>query len=160
MIRSKVASNSQLRCFQNLLQRGAQYATKAEEYNLIAQEQGLSRIEGYTAEGFTVNSTDVQGAVLCLSNLVLHWNVRNLSEVTVDSLAVLDVIKPKPDIVVIGCGENIQRLPDALTRGLAAKGIAVEVASTPNAIATFNVLNEEGRVTAGALLPLRSQHTS
>lgn len=50
----------------------------------------------YTAEGFTVNSTDVQGAVLCLSNLVLHWNVRNLSEVTVDSLAVLDVIKPKP----------------------------------------------------------------
>ena len=50
----------------------------------------------YTAEGFTVNSTDVQGAVLCLSNLVLHWNVRDLSEVTVDSLAVLDVIKPKP----------------------------------------------------------------
>ena len=75
MIRSKVASNSQVRCFQKLLQRwvrwtsvyitvlelknssghclmhsfcyrGAQYATKAEEYNLIAQEQGLSRIEG------------------------------------------------------------------------------------------------------------------
>ena len=67
----------------------------------------------------------------------------------------------RADIVVIGCGENIQRLPNALTRGLAAKGIAVEVASTPNAIATFNVLNEEGRITAGALLPLRSQmHTS
>ena len=26
--------------------RGAQYATKAEEYNLIAQERDLSRIEG------------------------------------------------------------------------------------------------------------------
>ena len=65
------------------------------------------------------------------------------------------------DIVVIGCGENIQRLPETLTRGLAAKGIAVEVASTPNAIATFNVFNEEGRITAGALLPMRSQmHTS
>ena len=50
----------------------------------------------YTAEGFTVNSTDVQGAVLCLSDLVLHWNVHSLSEVTVDSLAVVDVIKPKP----------------------------------------------------------------
>ena len=61
------------------------------------------------------------------------------------------------DIVVIGCGESIQRLPDTLTRGLAAKGIAVEVASTPNAIATFNVLNEEGRVTAGALLPMQNQ---
>ena len=56
--------------------------------------------------------------------------------------------------MVIGCGETIQRLPDTLTRGLAAKGIAVEIASTPNAIATFNVLNQEGRVTAGALLPL------
>ncbi len=58
------------------------------------------------------------------------------------------------DIVVIGCGETIQRLPDTLTQGLAAKGIAVEVASTPNALATFNVLNQEGRITAGALLPL------
>ena len=62
---------------------------------------------------------------------------------------------PAADIVVIGCGETIQRLPDALTRGLAAKGIAVEVASTPNALATFNVLNQEGRITAGALLPLQ-----
>ncbi len=59
------------------------------------------------------------------------------------------------DIVVIGCGANIHRLPDTLTRGLAAKGIAVEVASTPNALATFNVLNQEGRVTAGALLPIQ-----
>ena len=69
-------------------------------------------------------------------------------------------VKLGADIVVIGCGETIQRLPDTLTRGLAAKGIAVEVASTANALATFNVLNQEGRITAGALLPLTAQRSS
>ena len=38
----------------------------------------------------------MQGAVLCLSNLVLHWNVQSLADVSVDSLAVLDIIRPKP----------------------------------------------------------------
>ena len=34
--------------------------------------------------------------MLCLSNLVLQWNVQSLSDITVDSLAVLDLVKPKP----------------------------------------------------------------
>ena len=63
---------------------------------LIKSQSLPTRCCRYTAEGFTVNSTDVQGAVLCLSNLVFHWNVHSLSEVSVDSLAILDVIKPKP----------------------------------------------------------------
>lgn len=46
------------------------------------------------------------------------------------------------------------RLPEAFTRGLAAKGISVEAIDTPNAAATFNILNQEGRKVAGALLPL------
>ena len=50
----------------------------------------------YTSGGFTVNDTHVQGAVLCLSNLVLHWHVQSLADISVDSLAVLDIIKPKP----------------------------------------------------------------
>ena len=50
----------------------------------------------YTSGGFIVNNTYVQGSVLCLSNLVLHWNVQGLADITVDSLAVLDIIKPKP----------------------------------------------------------------
>lgn len=78
------------------------------------------------------------------------------SDVSVHSRFMHDNYFPSADIVVIGCGENIQRLPEALTQGLGAKGIAVEVASTPNALATFNVLNQEGRITAGALLPLQA----
>ena len=50
----------------------------------------------YTSGGFIVNNTYVQGSVLCLSNLVLHWRVQGLADITVDSLAVLDIIKPKP----------------------------------------------------------------
>ena len=34
--------------------------------------------------------------MLCLSNFVLQWNVQSLSDITVDSLAILDLVKPKP----------------------------------------------------------------
>lgn len=61
------------------------------------------------------------------------------------------------DLLIIGCGRSSMRLPEAFTRGLAAKGISVEAIDTPNAAATFNILNQEGRKVAGALLPLGSQ---
>lgn len=61
------------------------------------------------------------------------------------------------DLLIIGCGRSSMRLPETFTRGLAAKGISVEAIDTPNAAATFNILNQEGRKVAGALLPLGSQ---
>ena len=58
------------------------------------------------------------------------------------------------ELLVLGCGRTLQRLPRALIEGLSAKGIGVEVSDTPNAVATFNILNQEGRAVAAAMLPL------
>ncbi|BDA44937.1 probable NADH dehydrogenase [ubiquinone] 1 alpha subcomplex assembly factor [Coccomyxa sp. Obi] len=133
------------------------YATKAEEYDLIAEEKGLARIDGYAVNGFTVSNEDVEGAVLCIGNLCTKWNVQRREDITIDSVSLLDLIHPAPDLLIIGCGRSSMRLPEAFTRGLSAKGISVEAIDTPNAAATFNILNQEGRKVAGALLPLGSQ---
>ena len=45
-------------------------------------------------------------------------------------------------------------MPEALARGLAAKGVSIDAMDTPNAVATFNILNQEGRSVLGAFLPL------
>lgn len=58
------------------------------------------------------------------------------------------------ELLVLGCGRSIQPLPAGLREGLSAKGISVEASDTPNAVATFNILNQEGRSVAAAMLPL------
>jgi hypothetical protein len=58
------------------------------------------------------------------------------------------------DICIFGTGSRIERLSEDLRRNLMQAGIGVEVMDTVNALATFNVLNEEGRVVVGAFLPV------
>ena len=58
------------------------------------------------------------------------------------------------ELLVLGCGRELRPLPSDLVHGLAAKGISVEASDTCNAVATFNILNQEGRAVAAALLPL------
>lgn len=48
----------------------------------------------------------------------------------------------------------MQRTPKSLHDDLKAMGIAYDVMDTVNALATFNVLNEEGRNVVGVFLPL------
>jgi NADH dehydrogenase [ubiquinone] 1 alpha subcomplex assembly factor 3 len=136
----------------------------------------------YAEHGFIVNNDNVQGSIMCVGTLCVAWDVARLEDVTLDSLALLDVVRPPPgahlrptmhvtmpgltyvsaahlpcasaELLVLGCGRTTQRLPDELVRGLAAKGISVDVSDMPNAIATFNILSQEGRAVAAAMLPL------
>jgi NADH dehydrogenase [ubiquinone] 1 alpha subcomplex assembly factor 3 len=57
------------------------------------------------------------------------------------------------EILVLGCGSRVQRVPPALTAALKEQGLAVEAADTANAVATFNILAQEGRAVVAALLP-------
>ena len=58
------------------------------------------------------------------------------------------------ELCIVGTGRRMQRTPKSLHDDLKAMGIAYEVMDTVNALATFNVLNEEGRNVIGAFLPL------
>ncbi|KIZ01075.1 hypothetical protein MNEG_6889 [Monoraphidium neglectum] len=121
--------------------------------SVIAAERGKTRLQGYLPGGFILNNTQVEGAILCLPELWLMWDVVTLRDVTIESLAILDLMAPPPEVLVVGCGARVRRLPEALTRQLAERGIAVEELDTRNALSYFNFLNDEGRVVVGALLP-------
>lgn len=81
------------------------------------------------------------------------WRVRRMDDITLDSLALLRLLKPVPDLLVLGCGRRVRRLPPDLARQLHLMGVRVDALDTANAVATFNVLNQEGRKVVGALLP-------
>ena len=80
-------------------------------------------------------------------------------DITIESLSVFTLLYPTVECLFIGCGDNIPaQLDPALARFFKQKGIVVEVSSSANAAATFNVLNNEGRNVAAALLALGPQY--
>lgn len=89
-----------------------------------------ARLGRYLPAGFILNNTQVEGPVLCLPELWLMWDVGGLGDVTLESLAILDLMAPPPEVLVVGCGARVRRLPDELLTQLAERGVAVEALDT------------------------------
>jgi NADH dehydrogenase [ubiquinone] 1 alpha subcomplex assembly factor 3 len=130
--------------------------TATEELDLTPPDVGTVRIDGYDDTGFIVGDVQVEGSILCFGDLWLSWKPRRISEITDDSLVIVDLLKPSPDLVILGTGQKIQRIPDSLSKSLFTRGVSLEVLDTINAVATFNILNQEGRKVVGALLPFKT----
>jgi hypothetical protein len=58
------------------------------------------------------------------------------------------------ELCIFGTGRRLQRTPKSLEVVMKAMGIPYDTMDTVNALATFNVLNQEGRNVVGAFLPL------
>jgi len=99
-----------------------------------------------------VNNIHMRGSVLVFRNFTLLWNVQRAVDISPRNLAAVHIIKPHPEILVLGTGDSIVNVNPVLYPYLARKGVSLEVMSTPNAIATFNTLNSENRRVAAALL--------
>lgn len=70
-----------------------------------------------------------------------------------DSLAFLRVLTPRPELVLLGSGHSIDFRPSPeLESFFRELGIGVEVMATGNAIATYNILTDEGRTVLAALV--------
>lgn len=95
----------------------------------------------------------MEGSILCYADLWLAWAPRSLTQVTMDTLTLVDLAKPVPDLVVLGTGRRIQPPPRELAAALEERGVSIEAVDTINAVATFNILNQEGRKVVGAMLP-------
>ncbi|KAF8073178.1 ndufaf3 [Scenedesmus sp. PABB004] len=121
--------------------------------SVIAPETGKTKLQGYLPHAFLINGVQAEGAVLCLPESWLLWDVAAFADVTPAALAVLDLVDPPPEVLVLGCGAAMRRLPAHLAAHLAARGIAAEVLDTRNALSYFNFLNDEGRSVVAALLP-------
>jgi len=67
---------------------------------------------------------------------------------------IFDVVIPKPEILLLGTGRTVFHPPPSIRSYLNSIGIQLDVFDTWNACTTYNLLAEEGRRVAAALLPL------
>jgi len=121
---------------------------------ILGAEYGKTAIDGYTAHGFKVNSQVVRGSILCLPEKYFSWAVHTMEDLTVDSLAILDIVSPTPEMFILGCGARIDRPPEDIKQFLRERNIMLETVDTVNACQIFNVVNQEGRNVVGGIMAL------
>mmetsp|Transcript_17457 Transcript_17457/g.43238 ORF Transcript_17457/g.43238 Transcript_17457/m.43238 type:complete len:190 (-) Transcript_17457:915-1484(-) len=133
-------------------QRGRYSAAPSfEDFDIMGKDASRV-IESYSIKGFVVGGVEYQGSVFLYQELSLLWKVNAVSDITPDSLLAARAVKPQPDLLIIGCGDKIMQLPEATLEAFRNSETLLEVLDTPNAIATFNILVQEGRLVAAAMI--------
>ena len=129
-------------------------ASHMDTFELLSRDDALASVDSYGDSAFIVNGVLVSQSIIAFGGTSLLWDVGSLADVSVRTAAALLLVKPVPEIVILGCGER--PMPAAvdgeLVRALRAQGSVVEVMSTAKGAALFNILNQEGRRVAAALL--------
>ncbi|KAF2274328.1 uncharacterized protein EI97DRAFT_381563 [Westerdykella ornata] len=102
--------------------------------------------EGTVAEG-RVGEDALTGRLL---------NAKRLWDVPKEAWGLLDLVWPKPDLLIIGTGPRVVPISPEVRRYLNDLGIRLEIQDTRNAAAQFNLLATERGATqvAAALIPI------
>jgi uncharacterized protein len=114
--------------------------------------QGRQLIQAHREGGFTIAGVRHEGSVLVLPDRTFSWPVRELSAVTLDSLAPITAAAASVDILVLGSGAQFGQPCAELRQALRSHGIITEAMDTRAACRTFNVLLAEDRRVAAALI--------
>ena len=145
-----LATGEWARC---LLRQGARnFASSPIEDSDIFGVGGSQGIDTYTSKGFVIGGVEYQGNVFLYQELSLLWGVKSVEEITPDALVAAHAVDPPPDILIVGCGNKIEALSAETLDFFRNMETTLEVLDTPNAIATYNILVQEGRQVAAALL--------
>ncbi len=113
--------------------------------------EGGNRIRAYRHGELTVNQTRYTASTIVMPEEILaDWPPPDLDALRAEHLAVL--YERELEVVVLGTGPRLRFPPPAVTAGLLARGVGVEVMDTPAACRTYNILMGDGRRVAAALL--------
>ncbi|MGX1196328.1 Mth938-like domain-containing protein [Parvibaculum sp. MBR-TMA-1.3b-4.2] len=116
------------------------------------QFSGQPLIEAYGDFGFRLEGQRFEGSVLLTPSGLYPWPMTELSGVTAESLAPAVSVKPSFDILLFGAGASFARLPREIAEMLEEEGISFDVMDSPAAARTYNLLMDEGRRVAAAIL--------
>ncbi|EPS92896.1 hypothetical protein FOMPIDRAFT_47037 [Fomitopsis schrenkii] len=117
------------------------------------------QVKTITNEGIELaDGLILPGASIFLDGKVFLWEVPETRWEGWDKkhFEIFDVVVPKPELLIIGTGRRVAFVPPKLRQYLTSLGIQTDVMDTWNACSTYNLLAEEGRQVAAALLPLEA----
>ena len=106
---------------------------------------------GYGTGYVMVNRTRYEHNLIILPDRVIEdWQAMTFEQLTAEHFESL--LPLQPEMVLFGTGAALRFPHPSLTKALIASKIGVEVMDTSAACRTYNILTEEGRRVAAALL--------
>lgn len=104
-------------------------------------------VEGYGPGFFRIAGEVIQAPMIVTATGARPWG-------GYDDAATLIELAGDIDVIFIGTGDEVAYLPAAFRDQLDAAGIGAEAMNSPAACRTYNVLVNDGRRVAAALLPV------
>jgi len=107
---------------------------------------------GYGEDYVTVNQTRYTQNLIVLPNqLIENWSLqKTLGQLESSDFTCL--LPHNPEIVLLGTGANLHFPDQSILKDLANNGIGIEIMDTQATCRTYNILVEEGRHVAAAIL--------
>ncbi|MDK4733860.1 Mth938-like domain-containing protein [Rhizobium sp. CNPSo 3490] len=113
---------------------------------------GRAPIDTYGNGGFRFADMSHRGSILCLPSGIYGWDMDVSKPLTPENFRrVLDEAADI-EVLLVGTGTELRRLPDELKQVLKARGISSDPMSTGAAVRTFNIMLSEQRAVAAALI--------
>ncbi|KAF8076805.1 NADH dehydrogenase 1 alpha subcomplex assembly factor 3 [Lyophyllum atratum] len=126
--------------------------------NILADDNPPAvQVKSITNQGIQLmDGLLIPSSCIFLEGKVFLWDVPSTLWVgwEKEHFEIFETVVPKPEILLFGTGKTISQIPPQLRTYLNQLGIQVDVMDTRNACSTYNLLAEEGRRVAAALLPL------
>jgi uncharacterized protein len=113
---------------------------------------GRHAIEAYGAGGFRFAGMSHRGSILALPSGIHAWAARVPADIEERGLRPVFDDAKLIDLLLVGTGMDLVPLPAPLQRRLREAGLRAEPMATAAAARTYNVLLEENRRVAAALL--------
>ncbi|MET0444553.1 MAG: MTH938/NDUFAF3 family protein [Pseudorhodoplanes sp.] len=124
----------------------------AGEASSVPHFPGQAVIETYGRGGFRFAGMSHRGSLLCVPSGIYGWAVTAPESITADSLAPVLTEATRIGLLLIGTGNARWPLSSELLGLFARHKISVETSQTGQAANTYNILLEEGRRVAAALI--------
>ena len=109
-------------------------------------------IESYGKGGFRFAGMSHRGSLLCLPSGIWAWPVTAPGDISAATLAPVIAEADAIGVLLIGTGRTRWQLPVELMQLFAAHRISAETSQTGQAANTYNILLDEGRRVAAALI--------
>lgn len=113
---------------------------------------GRHAIEKFGNGGFRFGGMSHQGSLLILPSGMRALAAKDLTALTPSLLVPLVAEKSAIDILLLGTGESMLRVPSNLGEWLRGEGLPVEAMSTAAVVRTYNVLVADNRRVAAILI--------
>ncbi|GAA4112616.1 Mth938-like domain-containing protein [Aminobacter aganoensis] len=113
---------------------------------------GRAPVDAYGDGGFRFADMSHRGSILCLPSGIYGWQPADPLALTPADFDKLLAEAADVEILLVGMGKELRRLPEALRAALKAAKISADPMSTGAAVRTYNVLLAEDRAVAAAFI--------